>query len=70
MRLQLGQHVEAGESRHLDVEKNQVGLELANGLQRLATVAALPDDLDVVGHAQPQLQAAPRERLVIDQQRA
>ena len=68
VRLQFGQDVETGESRHLDVQEYQVGLELADGLQRFAAIAALPDDLDVVGDAQPQLQAAARQRLVVDQQ--
>ena len=70
VRLQLREHVEAGKPGHLDVEEHQVRLLLADGGQCLAAVAALADDLDVVGDAQPQLQAAPRQRLIIDQQRA
>ena len=70
VRLQLGQHVEARQPRHLDVEEHEVGLLFADRVERLAAVAALPDDLDVVGHAQAQLQTAPRQRLIVDQQGA
>ena len=70
MRLQLGEHVEARESGHLDVEEHEVRAMFANRLERLAAVAALADDFDVVRHAQAQLQAAPRQRFVVDQQSA
>ena len=70
VRLQLGQHVEAREPGHLDVEEHQVRPLLADRVERLAAVAALADDLDVVGHAQAQLEPAPRQRLIVDQQRA
>ena len=58
MRLQFGEHIEAGESRHLDVEEHEVRAVLANRLERLAAVAAFADDFDVVRHAQAQLQPA------------
>ena len=70
VRLQLGEHVEAGEPGHLDVEEHEVRAVLANRCERFAAVAALADDLDVVGDAQPQLETAPRQRLVVDQQSA
>ena len=69
MRLQFGEHVEAREPRHLDVEEHEIRPLLADGGQGFTPVAALADDLDVRRHAQSQLEASPRQRLVVDQQR-
>ena len=41
VRLQLGQHVEARQPGHLDVEEHEVRAVLADRLERLAAVAAL-----------------------------
>jgi hypothetical protein len=62
--------LDAGEARHLDVEEHQVGSESGDGRQRLAAVGALPDDLDVVRVLEAQFEAAPRQRLVVDDEGA
>ncbi len=41
------EHLEAVELRHLDVEKQQVGMQLGDGLDCLEPVGALGHDLDV-----------------------
>ena len=67
---QVREHLEPGHARHLDVQEHQVGLVLLDGGHRLAAVGALRDDLEVGGPAQAQLDAAPRQHLVIDDDRA
>src|SRR5688500_4207797 len=64
--LDDGKAVEAG---HLDVEEDQIGLVGLDGADRLATVRAGVDDLDVVMGLESKLQALDGERLVVDQNR-
>ncbi len=61
-----GEHVEPREPRHLDVEKHQVRRVLGDRRERLPPVSALRDDLDVRRVLQPDLDAAPRELLVVN----
>ena len=60
------QHLEAVDARHLDVEEHEVRRVGGDRFDRLAAIRALRDDLEVVESAQAQLEPAPRERLVID----
>ena len=63
-------HLERVELRHLHVEKHEIGRFLFQSRQRLTTVAALADD-DHVRLAREQLpNAATRQRLVVDDERA
>ena len=70
VRLQFGEHVEARQPGHLDVEEHEVRAKFADRLERLAAVAALANDFDVVGQRQAQLQTAPRQCFIVDQQGA
>ena len=63
-------HVEPRSFRHPDIEEHYIGPNEHERLGRLDTVAALAEDLDV-GVTQEQLmQRAPREWLVLDDERA
>ena len=57
---------EAVEIRHLDVEEHEVGPELLDRDDGLATVAALPDDLDAGFVREEGAQALAGEGLVVD----
>ena len=63
---QSPQHLEAVDAGHLDVEEHEVGGVARDRVDRLAPVGALADDLEVAESAQAQLEAAARERLVVD----
>src|SRR6516164_7458473 len=67
---QMRQHLETRHAWHLDVEEHQVGLVLLDGGKCFAAVGTLRDDLEVGLVAQPDLDAASREHLVIDDERA
>ncbi len=60
------QHLESVDARHLDVEEHEVRRVRGDRVDRLAPVRALRDDLEVVESAQAELEPAPRERLVVD----
>ena len=67
---QLRQHLEAGHARHLDVEEYQVGLVLLHGRDAsrpLAHCATISKSCFV---AQADLDPAPRQHLVVDDERA
>ena len=57
------------ESRHLNIEKDQIRRVARDGRERLAAVVALADDVDAVDIREAQAQSAPRQRLVVDDQR-
>ena len=63
-------HLEAVGAGHLNVEEHQVRGEAADGVDGLAAVAALADDLDVGLGREEAGHALARQRLVIDDQRA
>src|SRR5215213_8990965 len=65
LRSNAGQHVEAVHLRHLDVEKDQIGRERVDGLDRLTAIPALLENLDVRLSVEQHTQVAPRQRLVI-----
>ena len=68
-RLDLGQpgdHRKPIEPRHLDIEKDEIGLERLDRPDRLATVDAALDDLDIGKCLQPQLEALDRQTFVVD----
>ena len=60
------QHLESVDARHLDVEEHEVRRVARDRVDRLAPVCALVDDLEVTECAQAELESAPRERLVVD----
>ena len=45
--IERGQYIKAIFVRHLHIQKSQVGRELANFINRLLTITAFTDDLDV-----------------------
>ncbi len=61
----LGEHVESRHSRHLDVEKHQIGRVRTNRGQCLATVRALRDDLEISSLFQAQLDSPASQCLVV-----
>ena len=60
------QHLEPREPRHLDVEKQQVGVELGRGPDRLEPVGALRHDLDFRVRREVLAQERPGRLLVVD----
>ena len=62
----LGDDVEAGNARHLDVEEHQVRLVLGDRGDRFAAVGTLAHDRDVGCALQAQFEAATSKRLVVD----
>src|SRR5512139_314077 len=69
-RLDLHQSLDDGEAvetRHLDVEEDEIGFVGLDRTDRLAAVAAGVDDLDVLMLFQPELQPLDGKRLVVDQ---
>jgi hypothetical protein len=70
VRGQRQDHFEAVELRHLDVEEDEVWLVGDDGLQRGGAIAALADEHDVALGREQTTDAAPRHRLVIDDQGA
>ena len=65
----LRQRLEPVHAGHRQVEKNEVGLEVAGALDRLGAVAGLADDGEPVLLEQPD-ERRPRERVVVDDERA
>ncbi len=59
------QHLEPVELRHLDVEKQQVGVQLGHDLHRLEAVGALRDDVDAGRRRQVLANHRAGERLVV-----
>src|SRR6185503_9216808 len=70
VRADLGDHAEAVQARHLDVEEHEIGLELSDCADGARPVAAAADDLDVALLRERQRDSLARERLVVDDQRA
>src|SRR5262245_61175030 len=64
-RLEPPQYFEAVDLWHLDVEKQDVGLMPADGLDRLCAVTALRDDLEIILPRQQQPDRLPRQRLIV-----
>ena len=69
-RLDLAQHAEAVQHRHLDVEEHQVRRLGVNQVEGLAAVAGDADHLDVGLPLQKLQQPAPGGAFVIDDERA
>src|SRR5215813_9103413 len=67
---QSSQNLKPVHARHLHVQKHNVGSEFENLLDCGGAVGALPDDLDILEPTQPKRDTAPRQRLVVDDQRA
>ena len=61
-------HLEAVQLRHLDVEEDQLGVELADRLDRLEAVGAFADDLDVGVVSQVFAQQRARQVFVVHDQ--
>ncbi len=60
-------HFEAGQARHLDIEKHEVGLEARDRRQGFHTVARLADHFHAAHVSQEVPQFVARERLVVHQ---
>ena len=58
-------HLEAGQPRHLHVEKHHVGLQPVDRRQRLDAVASLSDDLDAADLSEQVAQLVARQLLVV-----
>src|SRR5262249_22830295 len=58
------------EVRHADVHEDDVGIDLRGELERLVAVRRLTDELDVGPFVENHLEAAPHERLVVDDEDA
>ena len=67
---QLLDHAEAVQLRHLHVQEHQVRLQLAHRLHALSPVGALADQLDSRLRFHQLAEAQPRQRLVVNDQRA
>src|SRR5215469_10445162 len=65
---QGSQNVKPVDAGHLHIKKHNIGSEFQNFLDRRRTVAALPDDLDILESLQPQCDPAPRQRFIVDDQ--
>src|SRR3546814_6742956 len=63
-------HGKAVETRHLDVEEDEIGLVGLDRADRLAAIGAGLDDLDILMLFQAQLQPLDGKRLVVHQDRA
>src|SRR4051812_41797485 len=59
------EHLEAVQPGHPDVEEGDVGLQLADGLERVATVAGLPHQLEVGALADRPHDAVPIDGMVV-----
>ena len=60
-------HLEAGQPRHLHVEKHDIGLQPLDRRQRLDAVAGLADDLDAADLPEQVAQLVARQLLVVDE---
>jgi hypothetical protein len=60
--------LEARQSRHLDVQEDEVGLGALDRRQRLEAVARLGDDFDIVQVLELVAQLLAGERFVVDNQ--
>ena len=65
---QTAQHLETVDARHLYVEKDNVGRLFTYGVDRLAAIAALAADFHVIKLLQPDLQTAPRQWFIVNDQ--
>ena len=68
--VELFQHIEAVQLRHLHVQENQVGFVSADGGERVAPVGALAKDFDVRLLVQQLSDPFPRQRFVVHNQRS
>ena len=66
--LDLGGGRDPVHHRHQEVHEHDVGLELRDELDGAPPVLGLADDLDVVEELEEPVQAAPDDRVVVDQQ--
>ena len=66
----VAQRFEAIDTGHLHVEEHQVRPLRVHRRDRRRTISILADDVDVGMVAEAQLQATPRQRLVVDDDRA
>ena len=62
--------LEAGQSRHLHVQKDDVGPEIAGLAQRVEAVRRLADNLDTASLTQQKAQLLSRELLIVDHEGA
>ena len=63
---QASRDLEAGQARHLDVQKDEVGLGALDRRQRLEAVARLADDFDIVQVLELVTQLLAGELFVVD----
>ena len=74
VRLGAGQDAARGldavHHRHLDVDQDDVRVQLAHRLDRLAAVAGLADHLEVVLGLEHQLEAAAKQHLIVGEEHA
>ena len=59
--------LEPGQPGHLHVEKHEFGLEAADGIERLDSVAGLADELDAPDLTEQVDHLVPRELFVVDE---
>ena len=58
-------HLEAGQTRHLDVQQHEVGLQAGNHIERFGTVTRLADDVDAPDLAEQIAELVARQLLVV-----
>ena len=63
--VERGQQLEAGQPWNLNVQKQEIRVQLADGSQRLGSVTALGDDLDVFFLLEQRGEAGPSKGFVI-----
>jgi len=61
--------VEAADLGHLDVEKDEIGCQRRDCVDRCRSITAFADDLEVGFAPQLLADAAPRDRLVVDDEK-
>jgi hypothetical protein len=68
LRIQHAQHFQATDARHLNVEKNDFGIEPVNGRYPLNRIGALPEDLNITLLAQQPRNFFASGQLVVNDQ--
>src|SRR5580698_7668053 len=67
--LELAHHFQPAHGRHLQIEKNQIGMLAADLYQCRGAIFRLPHDLDAADGFQSLAQNLTGDRLVVDDQR-
>src|SRR5262249_23309113 len=68
--IDAAHHVDSRHLRHLDVEIDEIRRQLRDGRERAGTVTAFAEHANVIVAAEQLRHAAPRDRFVVDNQRA